>query len=275
MSRPITIALLVILVLSSFITLQPALCTTKLSKPELTIAYTDYSYDTSAYPTTDPYTGKSVEVPAAHVENRTLQFMIKYKSLSSDSLHFVIRMKGHYSANWTAIYDGWANSSGPELTVWTFSTLRGHDLPGQLGYFYQGGNSFYVPAEGKMDFQVKAQTWGEVMATTSPTNPFGGSITTMFGESDWSSIQTINLGNGETETTAAPTPTIPTTTAAPSLGPTATPTTTPTPPNSGVGAFANLSWEVTALLAGLLAAVAVLAVGLVVLWRRVGMKTAI
>jgi hypothetical protein len=195
----------------------------KLPVPEFTVKYTDHSYDTLASTSIDPFTGQTIENPPKHIEDRTLQFTIKNQAISSGNLHFIVSMKGHFSQNWTTIYDGWAGWSGnpnssipePRFIVWQFSTLRPNDIPGAAGRFYLGGDSFYLPSEGQVDFQVKAQTWGEVMATTSPQNPFGGSITTLFGESDWSDEHTITLTDGaaagsiNTLSTPTPTPSVP------------------------------------------------------------------
>ncbi|MCW4001124.1 MAG: hypothetical protein NWE93_12895 [Candidatus Bathyarchaeota archaeon] len=261
------LGLILILALSSVVTLQPAVCTTtKLATPEVSVRYIDCSYDSPAYSTIDPYTGQTIEVPSMHVENRTLQFTIK-RSISTETgqLYYVIRMKGHFSENWTGIYKGWVNSSSPELTLWTFSTLRGQDLPGQSGYFYRGGESFFVPSEGQLDFQVKAETWGEVMATPSATDPFGGSRTTMFGESDWSSINTIDLVTGEAHVTPTVTPTAtptPTATAPPTECSTATPTQVIT---ESTVAF-ELSWKDIALAAAC-TVIAVLAAALLLSHR--------
>jgi hypothetical protein len=263
MQRKITMVFICILTLSSFVTLLPVSGTTKLATPQFTVAYTDNSYATASYPTTDPYTGKLNEVPSIQVDNRTIKFTIKGTTATNvGEFYYAIRMKGHFSENWTSIYKGWVNSSGPEVNCWIFSTFRGYNLAGQTGYFYRGGESFYVPKEGEMDFQVKAQTWGEVMADRTATNPFGGSVTTLFGESDWSSTQTVTITSIAPNTSPTPSPS------------TATPTTnvTPTQPSSQTSVFGNLSWEVTALLAGLVFAVAVLMVGMVVLWRKVNTR---
>ena len=196
---------------------------TKLLVPEFTVKYTDHSYDAPASTSIDPFTGQTIENPSKHIDNRTLQFTIKNQAIDSGNLHFIIRMKGHFSQNWIAIYDGWAGWAGdsnslipePSYLEWQFSTIRPNGAPSELGRFYRGGDSLYLPSEGQVDFQVKAQTWGEVMATTSAQNPFGGSITTLFGESDWSNEHSVRLTDGATSgsvdaaSTPIPTPTVP------------------------------------------------------------------
>jgi hypothetical protein len=192
---------------------------TNLPVPEFTVKYTDHSYNAPATTSVDPYTGQSVENPAHHVVNRSIAFAIQNQTVSRGFLHFIIAMKGHFSqSNWTNIYDGQAMNMYDVLVnssfiFWTFSSS---DLSGrEVDRLYRGGVSFYLPYAGAVDFMIKAQTWGEVMATTSPQNPFGGSITTLFGESDWSNVQTLTLPDGATSSsintspTPAPTPTVP------------------------------------------------------------------
>ena len=183
----------------------------KLPVPEFTVKYTDNSYDAPATTSVDPYTGQSVETPAHHVVNRSITFTIQNQTVSRGFLHFIIAMKGHFSqSNWTNIYDGQAMNMYDVLVnstfiLWTFSSS---DLSGrEVDRLYRGGDSFYLPYTGEVDFMIKAKTWGEVMATASPQNPFGGSITTLFGESDWSNIQTITIG--QTPTSPSPSPTVP------------------------------------------------------------------
>jgi hypothetical protein len=194
----------------------------KLPVPEFAVQYTDHSYEAPASTSIDPFTGQTIENPSKHIDNRTLQFTIKNQAIDRGNLHFIIAMKVHFSPNWTTIYNGWVawegdpNSSIPEprFIVWQFSTLKSNNVPGEAGRFYHDGDSFYLPSEGQVDFQVKAQTWGEVMATTSAQNPFGGSITTLFGESDWSAVHTIKLSDGasgsvDASSSPTPTPTVP------------------------------------------------------------------
>ncbi len=219
LGKSLALFLIVLMVMSSLIllTLKPANAQSvaKLSVPEFSVTYADNSYDVPASSTIDPFTGQSVENPAHHVVNRVLTFTIRNQEVTDGFLHYVIEMKGHFSGNWTGIYDGTATTNSV-LTVWTFSTS---DLSGrQEDQLYRGGVGFYLPYIGKTDFAVKAQTWGEVMAKTSPQNPFGGSITTLFAESDWSNPQTVNLSgtsaspsssNPTFSSSSSPTPAVP------------------------------------------------------------------
>lgn len=217
----------------------------KLPIPKFTVNYADFSYDISAHATTDPFTGEIKENPVEHIENRTLQFTFDSLPVTgSGQLYYVIQMKGHFSENWTQIYKGWVNVSILEDTTWAFWTS------GEPGRFYFKGDSFEGPSEGKIDFQVKAQTWGEVMSETSATNPFGGSITTLFGESGWSNTQTVTIPPQNTPTPVSSNQ----------------PTVLPTPTDSGVSA--PLDWWQTAALAFLAAIVVLLVLVIVLLLRK-------
>ncbi len=257
------IILIIVLAVSSIMEITPVYAdVAKLPTPEFTVTYTDHSYDVPATTTTDPYTGKTIEVPVKHVEDRTVQFTIKNQKVTLGQLHFIIQMKGYFSNNWTRIYDGWANSSEPQ-SVWAFSTFRGENIQGKEGWFYCGGQSFYLPAEGKTDFQVKAQTWGEVMLERTPQNPFGGSHTTMFGESEWSNTQTITIAEAATVA-----PTVEPSQSQPTQNPTITPSVQPSVGSEGLFGF---SWERIAI-AVMAVAIVLMAVGMVVLWRKVAAK---
>ncbi len=179
--------LLTLTLLASFaLSVCFAEATDQLAVPEFTIAYADRSYDIPETTTIDPYTGKTVQVQSRHVENRTLQFIIKNPAYTgTGQLYYVIRMKGHFSENWAYISKVAADRDSA-------STVLLYMASGN-GTFYYHGDSFLGPSAGQADFQVQAQTWGEVMAEKTATNPFGGSITTMFGTSDWSNTQTITI----------------------------------------------------------------------------------
>ncbi len=206
--------------------------TTKLSTPEFTVTYIDHSYDIPAHTTTDPYTGKIIENPVTHIDNRTIQFSFKNTiAPERGQLYYLIRMKGHFSENWTNIYKGEVNTSEPEAIIWAFSTT------GEPGRFYLAGVSFKGPSAGQVDFQVQAQTWGEVMSETTATNPFGGSITTLFGESDWSSTQTITIGDNSTTPTVLPSPS----------SATIDPSASPLQPNIQSNVLFALNWEQAAM----------------------------
>ncbi len=183
--KSVTLLLILIIAASSTIAIRPASSVSKLSVPEFTVTYADQSYDIPASTTTDPYNGKTVEVPMQHIENKTLKFTIKNQAVNFGQLSYIIRMKGHFSDNWSTIARASVDKDS-EFTV-VLCTSSGD------GRFHHSGDSFVGPSAGEADFQVKAEVWGEVMAERTAENPFGGSISTMFAESDWSNTQTITV----------------------------------------------------------------------------------
>jgi hypothetical protein len=205
-SKGVPLLLVVILAVSILITIESANAQSiaKLSVPEFTVTYTDLPYDVPASTTIDPFSGTTVQNPSYHVENRSLTFTIRNQTVTQGQLHYIIRLKGHFAENWTDRYDGLANKDSA-FTVWTFSSSNEEGR--EEGRLYYRGDSFSLPYVGQVDFQIKAQTWGEVMATRSPQNIFGGSITTLFGESGWSNTQTIDLANGSVSISTSPNPT--------------------------------------------------------------------
>ncbi len=210
--RPFTAGIIIYSLITLLLgyTVAYAQSVAELSVPEFTVTYSDRSYDIPASTSTDPYTGQKVENPAQLVVNRSLTFTIKNQIVQAGDgqLQYVIQMKGHFSENWTGVYNGVATANS-EFTVLTFSPTN--------------TSSFYLPYAGEVDFRMKAQTWGEYMATTSPQNPFGGSITALFGESDWSASQTITIPEPSPTPTIAPAPT-----ESPTSTPSPTTTSTPT-----------------------------------------------
>ncbi|MCL2135757.1 MAG: hypothetical protein FWH37_09500 [Candidatus Bathyarchaeota archaeon] len=178
--------------LFSFVTIEvvTAQSVDKISAPEITtLTYTNNSYNVPASIAIDPFTGKPIENPAYNVDNRTLQFIIKNNiSYNSGYLNYLIRMKGSFTNDWADVVYFRADDTSSLMSI-TFSSSR---TEGHLSY---NGNSFYLPLEGEADFQVQAQIWGEVMADITPNNPFGGSVSTLFAESDWSKTCHLSLGS--------------------------------------------------------------------------------
>lgn len=188
-----------VLLFGFFTTFSPAYAESSIDKlpaPELvSVTYEDHSYDMPATTTTDPFTGKTVENPAYHVENRTLTIVINKRNINLDApgrTHYIVGMKGSFSNEWTNI-TGWVdpNSDSP-LTTLVFISPDHEQYTG-TGMLYRPGSWFYLPYEGQADFQVCAEVWGEVMSN-SPSNPLGGSKSTLFGVSGWSNIKTITMG---------------------------------------------------------------------------------
>jgi hypothetical protein len=170
----------------------------KLPTPELvSVTYSDYSYDVPASTSVDSFTGKTIEHPAYHVDNRTLTFVINKKNISTDPssyLYYIIRMKGSFSNEWNTITSRIKPELNSPLTT-VVLTLPSPEtiLSGDADQIY------HYPLEGKADFQVQAQEWGQIPSELGP--PFESShVETLFAASDWSNIKTVtfgqNSGNG-------------------------------------------------------------------------------
>ncbi|MDR0492824.1 MAG: hypothetical protein LBH74_04200 [Nitrososphaerota archaeon] len=160
----------------------------KLPTPELvSVTYKDYSYDVPASTTTDPFTGKIVENPAYHVNNRTLTFVIDQKNVFQANYgsyqYYLIRMKGIFSNEWHTITELF--NPDPDSPLTTKVVI----LPPPDYVAYDGN---YFPLEGQADFQVQAQEWVQVKGETSMIS--SGWHETLCAESGWSNIKTVNFG---------------------------------------------------------------------------------
>jgi hypothetical protein len=244
----------------------------KPSVPEFTLKLASYPYDVAPTTYTDPYTGKTtITNYGYHSENISVVLTIKNQPFISTldasgnytSLYYNVRFKGHFVDDWKYYPEGrnygYINASQSDYTVLSFS-LGG----AQLGDVSNGG---------ELDFQVEALighdnqiSWGVLLYPDFYYYVFAGE------SSGWSNTQTITLGEG-TGATTNPTPfststPIPTGTVPPTLNPTATPAQSDTQ----AGFLFGLDWEKAAIVV-LVVAVVFLAVGMIVLWRRVTVKS--
>ncbi len=176
----------------------------KPSIPEFTVKFADYSYDVPANTSIDPYTGKTVNNPAQHIENNTLQISIKNQTIqSAEFLYYEIRMKGHFSEEWSNISQIQANPHS-EYTVLTYA-LGGNNASGNFI-----SRLDEISSGDTVDFQVQAQVWDYVLSD-HPNDQFGGGwIFVMESASNWSNTQTITISESQTPTSSpatTPTPT--------------------------------------------------------------------
>lgn len=224
MNKP-TLAILAVAIISSVVatqTIQLGMAQIKPAIPEFTVKYADYSYDISASTSIDPFTDKIVTNPAQHVENKTIQLTIKNQIISSsDYLYYEIRMKGHFSQEWTNISFIQANTQS-EYTELTYS-LAGNNASGHFD-----SRLDKISYGGTADFQVQAQIWHYVRSDNFYSQFGGGWLFRISDYSDWSNTQTITIPESTPVPTEEPTPsTTPPSTPAPS-----TITLTPTPTTS-------------------------------------------
>lgn len=237
-----------------YITYNPAI-----SIPEFTIQLADHSYDVPTTTTTsiDQYTGNETVTThqGYHVSNRTIEFTIPNQPHRSEfvphqygvNLYYDIRVKGHFTNDWTELYVYNVNGNGlPIAPNATYTTIS---IP----------NSY--PQNGTVDFQMRAIN-GTVYATL-PNTPTAFCYW-RYQASGWSSIQTLNMSDGSISTTPYVNPTVaPTATPNPTAQPATispSPTQPTTTPNAETTAPANGSNNALDTTGILTAVVVVLAV---------------
>lgn len=176
----------------------------KLPAPELvSVTYEDHSYTVPASTSIDPFTGKTVENPVYRVDDRKLTIVINKKNVdTTDSrVYYKLRMKGSFSNEWSVIVGQVAPSSDSPLTTLVFTSFPQHyeGTEGKLTYT-EGSGTFYLPFEGKADFQVSVEKWGIKIIPGSLIPGTSSYTNVLVAESDWSNIKTINMGNSNGET---------------------------------------------------------------------------
>ncbi|MGD6805425.1 MAG: hypothetical protein ACQCN4_00480 [Candidatus Bathyarchaeia archaeon] len=180
-----------LLVLCLFIPSSEATLT-KPNVPGFTINMYDSSYDIAPTSSVDSFTGKTIEVPGRHVEERIIEIRIKNPYLLSGSgvyptdFHYDIHYRGHFGTDqsWQSVFEtryGFLQPvSSSEETIYTVV----------LHPDYSGINVAtwcrYVPDNATIDFQVRAFIGGY---TGTPLTEW-----IFTGEtSDWSDTKTITL----------------------------------------------------------------------------------
>ncbi len=241
----------------------------KPSVPDFSVKIVAHPYDVPPETTTtiDQYTGKETTTtqPGYQVENKSIEIKIKnpkftpfniteytpvshywyenaptrIKSNHTANLYYNVRVKGHFGNDWTT----------PQIT---YPSVSYANVAAQL-------DSEYTVISCKADYPNNAQIDFQVQALTGFYLPYGRNIM-IFGydfygkESDWSSIQTLTIG--EAGTTAVPdknqpTPT-PYTSSIPAPAqtenpPAQTPTAEPTESSTQTGVVFGLSLEQVAI----------------------------
>jgi hypothetical protein len=204
----------------------------KLSVPEFTLKFVDHSYDIPPTYGIDQYTGETIVTKAGeHIDNRTIEIAIKNQPFTpfTDSLSgrevdlfYNIRYKGMFTENWTEMYGG----KGKMVMYYQDDTIA------QKGYPTQAYGSQYttilfplsnIPNNVQIQFQVQALEGYTNRTVTDSRILFSIVDYDFIGqESDWSSTQTITIGESQT-----PTPSPETTPTPPNMGPTSSPSHEP------------------------------------------------
>lgn len=262
LSKMSSLALLLVLIASSLLVVGNAFAAvSKPSVPEgFSIAFSEHPFDVAPKTRIDPYTGENVTYEGGyHEQNKTIEFTVKNQPFVTYTdgeghqvgLYYKISYKGHYEQYWDDYSQPLLASSSAYsiLSVPSASILSG------------------IPAGGKVDLRIQAG----IGYVTSFEYFMDTYIYMLNGEtSDWTSTQTITIpGSASTPTPTLPAQSTPTSTA--TALPTQNPTTTPTQPNAQTDVPFKLDWEGIALIV-MAVAIAVMAVGMVALWRRIPAK---
>lgn len=277
-SKALSIIIITVLAASSIVMVEYASGSTKPSTPEFTMKLIDKWYDVppTTSSSTNPYTNETTTttIPGRHVENKTVIATIKNNIGAS---YYNFRYKGHYGEEWSYF------PSDPD-------SVNGYNHYDSYGVPYQASNSSHTVISlhflqsipnGEVDIQMqalfgnyRAVPYGHVIALPAPTYDFYFEGTT----SDWSSTQTIKIGEGantNSSANASPSQSDP---VFPSASPsTALPqsTATPTEPSKEIAqntALFGLNWVEVGILVLLAVIVVLLAVSL---RRKSGKKTAL
>ena len=176
----------------------------KPSVPEFSVEVVNHSYTVPASTSIDPYTGEKLTNPSYTVENRTIELTIRnqpFAPITTDGnttqLYYFIRWKGYYE-NWSE--DKSNNGVYPDRYYFEIGGLEASDSADTV-------KSYPLPIQnGKLDFQVKAQTGYSFTYFGGHIQPIGTDIQ-IVAQSDWSNTQTITIG--ESSPTPTSTPTVP------------------------------------------------------------------
>jgi hypothetical protein len=274
MRKYVSLVLIAILALSSLMIVKSVSSEiTKPFIPEFTLRYGDNSYDVPPTTTTtiDPYTGnKTVTSQAGYqVFNRSIEVIIKnqpftpYTDANGNyvNLAYAVRWKGHYSESWNNLpnrtaYFGATNIDGygiPPYSTYTtiFFGLDWKDTPIDVRGAKDFDYDYYlagVPEGGQVDFQIQTAI-GYSTLIPSPRNEFYYNDYYMIftGQtSDWSSTQTITVGN--TSKTTNPTTTLVPSQSPTGINPSQSQVTTPQQPDTQNGVLFGFDWEQIAII---------------------------
>ncbi|MCW4046781.1 MAG: hypothetical protein NWE99_04365 [Candidatus Bathyarchaeota archaeon] len=218
MGKRAALLLIAMLAASSLIMIEYAFSQSipKPSVPEFTVKYIDSSYyvpPTTPTTTIDPYTGQTITQGGGggYVEGaKKIEIRIKNQPVTNNSLQyfFNVRVKGHFSQDWTVI-DQWDKEAGStDLYVFNPYPEQNYSSQYTILTYHEG-----IPSKGQMDFQVRALI-GHVDRVGDPNhsalyNMYYANAVFTGESSDWSDTQTISIGESQMPTSppATPTPT--------------------------------------------------------------------
>jgi hypothetical protein len=289
------IALILILAASSMLWVEStsAQSIPKLSVPQFTAEYIPDFVNTT---TTDPYTGSNT----TDTQNlSTIKLTItnqqySYSNGSTFGIYYNVKVKGHFETIWNELYpttqllpasvnvtqlnpNNLQNYEAPY--IWADDIVAANQYLPQSSSIYTTisltANQF--PINGQIDIQVEAML-GVNSSFYRPSNQWaagvGGSVYSAIAyvtSSGWSNTQTITADEGN----ATPQPTAIAATPAPTVTATPTQASTETPAQAVTQTVANLGLSGEQIVIAVMAAtIAVLAVGLAIVWRKLPRKQA-
>ena len=234
----IMVAGLVLAGAARFGTVQAEFLIPKPSVPEFTVKFVNASYPVT---TTNPYTGLS---ETSLVVNNSIQITFKNQvpSNSNNQICYNIRVKPHFTSNWTEIYPienrtssyngdctfsyaEYVNYNSPRQSASSYSLVTFPVVPTDLyqatGYdikrYFSGDQYtegtyvtflYSIPDGAQVDFQVEALV-GHVSQSWVIEHPLYPTIGGHFapavandGTSGWSNTKTVTVGESQTPTPA-------------------------------------------------------------------------
>jgi hypothetical protein len=176
--------LIALLAASTLITVQSAFAqsTAKPPIPQFTLKFIDASYDVPTTYSTNPYTGENVTHQGYHVDNRTINISIENSNFASSLgksffLYYNVQIKGHSVENWTNLFSYVPNSPTGLLP----------QSDSQNTIISESVQS--LPTNVPLDFRIQSSLVNQTLNFE------------IVETSDWSSIQTITIGNNNPSST--------------------------------------------------------------------------
>ena len=184
--------------------------------PQFTVKYVNSAYEVPASSSINPYTGQNITTPSQYIENNSIQVIIKNQPFTQqwiqdgsstfiDTFYYNIRMKGHFTDNWTTIYSPdieYPIQSNSDYTVISYS-------PSENAYPFW--NNISPAAAAQIDFQVQALIGavhrGYNASATNQLEMFPWFFTGQ--TSNWSNTQTVTIPAMSASALPSATPTVP------------------------------------------------------------------
>ena len=164
MGKIAAILFILILAILSLILVRPSFgqSITKPSIPQFNVKFVNASYDIPITYSIDPYTGQNLTHPSYHVDNSSIELIIKNQpfvpyvntNTGFKIWFYDIRMKGHFAENWTDLYSvgDVPVASGSQYTILSYKELP---YSNSSGIYVLGDSDFQFPAV-LIDFPVEA-----------------------------------------------------------------------------------------------------------------------